>query len=229
MPAGATHLHVRVASVPAAGQRRSSGSGNPAGRRSGPRRRTRAAMSSSFCTSQGTNEPRRVRSVRRRTRRSLDGLGKWVKRQFGSLGLERLAHRPGDAAVVGHAHHQADFAAEKSHTCEAASGSVNGGQAHPQTNPYIPKSLDPRTPTPPPAPGRPEMAYSSIAAMSPAKTCSQFIRSSGISRSMKRRATRFFRSLLDPLLQEQVADDHGNGRIDQPAAGKVQVGRGLAS
>ena len=35
--------------------------------------------------------------------------------QFGPLGVQRLAHRPGDAVVVGHAHHQADFFAEQAH------------------------------------------------------------------------------------------------------------------
>ena len=41
-------------------------------------------------------------------------------------------------------------------------------------------------------------AYSSIGGMSPAWICSQFICSTGSSRSMNRRATRFFRSSFAP-------------------------------
>ena len=46
---------------------------------------------------------------------------------------------------------------------------------------------------------------------------------------MNRRATRFFRSFVGRLAEEQVADDDGDGRIDQPPAGEVEIRRALAS
>ena len=44
---------------------------------------------------------------------------------------------------------------------------------------------------------------------------------------MNRAATCFFRSLAAPCAQEQMAHDHGDGRIDQPPARQIQVGDAL--
>ena len=41
--------------------------------------------------------------------------GQVGKRQFGPFGVERLADGPSDAAIVGHAHYQADLAGEHAH------------------------------------------------------------------------------------------------------------------
>ncbi len=70
-------------------------------------------------------------------------------------------------------------------------------------------------------------SYSASTAMSPVWICSRFIRRTGISRSMNRRATRFLRGLAGALPQEQMADDDRDRRIDQPPAGQIHVGGGL--
>ena len=77
--------------------------------------------------------------------------------------------------------------------------------------------------------GPAKRAYCSVGVVSPLRICSQFIRTIGNLALDEAPGDPLLPLVGRALAEKQMADDDRNRRIDQPAAGQVEIGRGLAS